>query len=471
MDPKLTQGGVFGTPAVVNALPSQPQISDLNLATKHILWAPVTSAGVKLPLPSDSCCSLSLVSQIHAELVSQKCPHLSYKKLATPLSVSVASPDSQLKAVGIMQIPITWENGIRSTFSMLVPNLIWPILFGQNHLKQTKAITDHDGLRARFHHPSMNFEIKCGDSNPIASFPHLSSQTSNSGPCSSAHLACLLTAVPPPTQTREHVTLHRGFNLVTLCLVMASTLIGNPLFSTPLWLEGGSLSPGVQVVSGPIDLHSLAFSPAHSPFPQFPLPSYNHPKCRPSQPLPKPDPDPPVPGILTSQDSLISQPVAPMLDYQQVFYTTVLVRSTKNKTVLPLNANLGVIRSRTSEDDLIWQDTAEQLSDTWVNFVTSRTPLFAASHHSVQPNYAGCATRLWKLDQQKSEMTCAGLDSSILSPFLPEPESDHPHAFPPTDSGGLDPHSAEYFNKLVHALELDTPTYSHVDPVTMQQFK
>ena len=145
MDPKLRQGGVFGTPAVVNALPSQPQISDLNLATKHILWAPVTSADVKLPL--DSYCSLSLVSQIHAELVSQKCPHLSYKKLATPLSVSVASPDSQLKAVGIMQIPITWKNGICSTFSMLVvPNLIWLILFGQNRLKQTKAITDHDGF-------------------------------------------------------------------------------------------------------------------------------------------------------------------------------------------------------------------------------------------------------------------------------------------------------------------------------------
>ena len=35
VDPKQTQGGVFGTPAVVNALPSQPQISDLNPATKH----------------------------------------------------------------------------------------------------------------------------------------------------------------------------------------------------------------------------------------------------------------------------------------------------------------------------------------------------------------------------------------------------------------------------------------------------
>ena len=59
------------------------------------------------------------------------------------------------------------------------------------------------------------------------------------------------------------------------------------------------------------------------------------------------------------------------------------------------------------------------------------------------------------------------LDSSILSPFLPEFESDHPHAFPPTDPRCLDPHSDEYFNELAQALELDSPTYSHVDPVTM----
>ena len=73
--------------------------------------------------------------------------------------------------------------------------------------------------------------------------------------------------------------------------------------------------------------------------------------------------------------------------------------------------------------------------------------------------------------EARSTKAHTGLDSSILSPFLPEPESDHPHAFPPTDSGGLDPHSDEYFNKLVHALEQDSPTYSHVDPVTMHQFK
>ena len=229
-------------PSLVNL-----RLTDFNLVNRQILWAPVTSSGVKLPLPLDSCCSLSMISKTHAELVSQKCLNLSYKKLATPLSVSVASPDSQLQAVRIMQIPITWENGICSTFSMLVvPGLIWPILFGQNHLRQTKAITDHDGLKVTFNNPSVKFTITCGDSNPLDSFPNFLSQNSTPVSSGSTNVACLLTAVPPPPQPRESIVLHWGFNLVTLCLVMASTLVGNPLFSTPLWLEGSSLFPGVE---------------------------------------------------------------------------------------------------------------------------------------------------------------------------------------------------------------------------------
>ena len=260
-----------------SGITSQSQVTELNLANRHVLWAPVTSAGVKLPLPLDSCCSLSLVSKTHAELVSQQCPNLCYKKLATPLPVSIASPDSQFQAVGIMQIPITWENGICSTFSMLVvPGLSSPIL-----LARTTSVK----------------------------------------------------------------------------------------------------------------------------IPQFPLPSNNHPQCRPSQLLPDPDPEPTVSGILTSQDSLISQPLASMIDYEKVYYTTVLVRSMKNKTVSPFNANLGVARSRTSADNLIWQDaadsTAEVLSDNWLNFVTSQPSWFTCHTSPVQPNYAGCASHSWNLAQQK----------------------------------------------------------------------
>ena len=182
-----------------------------------------------------------------------------------------------------MQIPVTWENGICSTFSMLVvPSLTWLILFGQNHLRRTKAITDHNGLKVTFNNPSMKFTLKCGDSNPPDSFHNLSSQNSTIVSSGNANVAFLLTAVPSPLP-RKKIVLYRGFNLVTLCLVMASTLVGNPLFSTPLKMEG--FFPGVKVVSGPIDLKSLASSPVHRQFPQFPFPSYNHPECPPPSPI------------------------------------------------------------------------------------------------------------------------------------------------------------------------------------------
>ena len=68
-------------------------------------------------------------------------------------------------------------------------------------------------------------------------------------------------------------------------------------------------------------------------------------------------------------------------------------------------------------------------------------------------------------------MAQASLDSSILSPFLPEPDLDPPHIFPPVENVGFDPHSEEYFQKLVTALDLETENYAHVDPGTIKQFK
>ena len=96
---------------MVNAFPSSVHQSGLDLANRNILWTAVTSAGIKIPLLIDSCCSISLVSKKHADLISQNCPDLKFTKLATPLSVSVASAESKLQAVGMMQIPIVWENG------------------------------------------------------------------------------------------------------------------------------------------------------------------------------------------------------------------------------------------------------------------------------------------------------------------------------------------------------------------------
>ena len=52
-----SQDSLFGMPAIT-PVPSEPRISDLNLVDKNILWTKVTSAGVSLPLPLDSCCSV-----------------------------------------------------------------------------------------------------------------------------------------------------------------------------------------------------------------------------------------------------------------------------------------------------------------------------------------------------------------------------------------------------------------------------
>ena len=66
---------VFGCPAIT-ALPNDLKIPNLDFSSRHILWTPVVSAGVSLSLPLDSCCSVSLVSQSHADVICQKSPQL-----------------------------------------------------------------------------------------------------------------------------------------------------------------------------------------------------------------------------------------------------------------------------------------------------------------------------------------------------------------------------------------------------------
>ena len=155
------------------------EISDLDLANKNILWTHVTSAGIPLPLPIDSCCSLSLVSKAHAEVIVKAHPTLKSTKLSTPppISVSVANPQAQLHAIGSLQVPIIWDNGWASVFPMLVvPQLAWPILFSQNYLRMIQAHTDHAGLKVHFDHAALNFTITSCDENPLKVFPSLINQ-------------------------------------------------------------------------------------------------------------------------------------------------------------------------------------------------------------------------------------------------------------------------------------------------------
>ena len=305
----LSQAPAFGNPAIT-ATPSNLQISDLDLANKNILWTRITSADIPLPLPLDSYCSLSLVSQAHADAICNAHLTMQFTKLSTPLPVLVANPHAQLKAIGNLQVPIIWENGWASIFNMfVVPGLAWPILFGQNHLRMLQAHTNHAGLHVRFDHPSLKFTITCCDENPFVAFKSLANQNS-SQPQRTVHSShssffpptCLLTHMPPPTQPNECITLHRGFNVVSFCLLLASSLVGSSLLTAPMWLEGQEICSGVQVVSGPKDLATVPSS--------FSLESTQ------------------ASGILVPQSNEVITDVPSLL---QKFDTTVVVRSNRNK--------------------------------------------------------------------------------------------------------------------------------------------
>jgi len=112
LSPTTQQQTVFGLLAVANL--------GGTLKECHILWTLVVSAGEKLPLPLDSCCSVSLVSRNHADLVDSKHPQLKYQSVEKPVAVSVADAKAQLQAVGTMEIPIQWNNGKKTIFQMLV---------------------------------------------------------------------------------------------------------------------------------------------------------------------------------------------------------------------------------------------------------------------------------------------------------------------------------------------------------------
>ena len=446
----LVQAPAYSYP-VITAIPNHVSIPALDLANKHILWTPITSAGVSLPLPIDSCCSLSLVSKAHADVIAQKHPHLTFTKLQSSLPVAVANPSSQLAAIGFMQVPIIWESGRPSIFSMLVvPGLAWPILFGQNHLRITKAHTDHAGLKVHFADPPMNFTVTCRDTNPLDVFPPMRNQPSSSappGPSSSSSMAppstnvtCLLTAMPSPSHPSTHIRLHRGFNLVTLCLVMTASLVGSSLFSSPQWLEGQEISPGIQVISGPFDLHALSSVPSLDDPLFFKTEGHHYPKCRPSRMVPPFEPPPVQAGVLNSPIQPLDIGNAFANDvpaFSTKFYTTVVVKSTKDHTVLPHNANLSSIQPFNSNHEQVFSEaadhTAHTLADTWFEYAkhtgTTQNPSSVARSQA-QPTGTSCFPQSWSLQAQTSELTKAGLDSSYLSPFLPEPDLDPPHVHP-----------------------------------------
>ena len=222
-----------------------------------------SSAGVAIPLPIDSCCSVSLVSEAHANHVMTECPTLTFERLPTPIPVTVTSTDAQLKAIRTIQIPIKFGPGAESLFVCLVVLcLCWPMFFGHNHLQSTHALVDHGNLQITFQHPSMKFRLQCHSDNPLSRFPSLaspapiSSQNVNPAGSATATVTCLLTGMPSPVSRQKHITLHRGINLITVCLILSTPFLQSPQPNN-YWLQGNKLVPGVHTLSGPIDLQQL----------------------------------------------------------------------------------------------------------------------------------------------------------------------------------------------------------------------
>ena len=313
------QDHLFGLPAIASPPPALV-VSGVDLAAKTILWTRVVSAGVSLPLPIDSGCSVSLVSQAHADTVAKDCPHLKFNKLEQPFSISVANPSASLQAVGVMQVPIVWENGRSSTFSMLVvPNLAWPILFGNNHLIATEACMFPSQHRVFFNHSSMQFNVKCESSNPLKAFPNLGFSSRSHG--SSTQLRCLLTAMPSPSRSYEPPILRTGFNLIPVCLLLTASSLGTALFTQPLWLEGSCLASGISILSGPISFSRIAIlMDSDSPLPTF-TPSANATAFWQHSP---------VPTLAVSPETIASSETNDLPSPEFPFYANVIVHSTRD---------------------------------------------------------------------------------------------------------------------------------------------
>jgi len=107
---------LFGLPAVTIPAPSTKP--EAHSHQRNILWTSVTSAGQRLPLPWDSCCSVSLVSKVYADFRASKQPNIKYCPLVEHISVTAADPNLNLKAVATMKILITWETKTETVFTI-----------------------------------------------------------------------------------------------------------------------------------------------------------------------------------------------------------------------------------------------------------------------------------------------------------------------------------------------------------------
>ena len=159
-----------------------------------------------------------------------------------------------------------------------------------------------------------------------------------------------------------------------------------------------------------------------------------------------------------------------------MYSTTVIIHSTKESAILPLNVSIGNIRPVLSTDTNVLEDAAEftasQVANQWYSLVSARH----AAHHNIDDlptldsdKIVNGGHAIHNSNLQEMAQDNLAFDSSILSPYLECTERHQANSFSPVGNSNIQPHSEEYFGKLLHALELDT--YAHVPRSISTQLK
>ena len=75
--------------------------------------------------------------------------------------------------------------------------------------------------------------------------------STNSPSVPGVNVTCILTGMPTPLQDYRRISIHKGLNFITVCLILTTSLIGTSLLNQQFWIEGNTLAPGVNVLNGP----------------------------------------------------------------------------------------------------------------------------------------------------------------------------------------------------------------------------
>ena len=76
-----------------------------------------------------------------------------------------------------------------------------------------------------------------------------------------ANVTCLFSGLSPLHLTQEHFALRHSLSLTPVCLLLTTTSsLGSTMCGSNFWLEGKTVAPGIEVLSGPIIFHELPYN-------------------------------------------------------------------------------------------------------------------------------------------------------------------------------------------------------------------